>query len=210
MSDTTDPTYGTGVSAGWPPPSLLLPTPAPPADPEPEPAAGTAEHDAVLGTPVLLTLASGTRVRLRPLKSRELFALVGIAISGIGTNLGEVFRLDPDAPTQVFMARFVGLLISALPDEADRTFAFLRMVVQPEQLVVDGRIDKAVKARNDALNAALDAELSNPDPLDTITIIEAIAANNAGDLQAWGKRLAGIWKVAQRTGQIPASPQSQG
>lgn len=164
----------------------------------------------ILGDPTEFTLVSGLRVRLRPLKTRELFALTRIIMAGLGPQIGAMQNLDPDEPTKVFIARFAGMLLTSLPQAEDETIAFLRMVIDPADLVVEGRIDKAVETRNNALRRRLDAEMANPEPDDTVTICEAVARQEAGDLQALGKRLAGIVTAFRRTGQIPASPTSQG
>lgn len=173
--------------------------------------AGTEDVATILPQPDLITLVSGRQVRIRKLKTRELLALVGIAVSGLGGQLAGL-RMDPDEPPAAFVAKFAGLTLAAAftPEGSNQVMAFIRMVCEPAGKVTLGRIDKAVKARNDALDTALNAELENPEPDDTITIIEAVARNNAGDLQSWGKRLAGIWTLAQKTGQIPASPTFQG
>ena len=167
------------------------------------------ELGALLPPPEQLTLASGTVVRLRPLKTLEMLMLMDIITSGIGSRLGEL-HLDPDEPDRVFAARFGALLLSALPGKGPQMVAFLRAMVEPDGKVTAGRVDKATGARNDELDAALDAELANPDPVDTITLVDAIARREAPQLQALGKHLARLWANAARTGLIPASLQSRG
>jgi hypothetical protein len=219
MSDIHDERQRTG-GGGWPPDGGLGTATFDPPLGERRPPdlgnftdrvpAGTEDIGTIRPAPDMITLVSGRQVLVRKLKTRELLALVGIAAGGLGGQLGNL-KLSADEPLGAFAAKFAGLLIAAAftPEGADQVIAFLRMVCQPVGLITEGRIDKAVKARNDQLQAALDAELENPDPDDTITIVEAIARGNAGDLQSWGKRLAGIWTLAQRTGQIPASPTSR-
>ena len=155
-----------------------------------------------------LTLSDGTRVLVKKLKSRELLALLGIGLTGVGTRLFEL-KLDPAEAPGTFLAKFAGLIISALPAAPDEAFAFLRMCVEPVGMVTEGQIDKAVKARNKARKEHLDRLLDNPEPDDLITIVEAVSNYNAADLATWGKRLAGIWNLGKRTGQIPAFLQSQ-
>lgn len=192
----------------WPQPHPAAPDQGPP--PPPPPAAEPVdEQDVILPAGELLTLTSGLKVRIKPLRTRELLALVNIGVAGVGPRLGDL-ALDPDADTDVFVARFAGLILAGLGSAGDEACAFLRMVCEPDGKVSTFRPDRAQRARNQALDAQLDAELHNPHPDDTISIIERVTDMNAGDLQAWGKRLAGIWKLAQRTGQIPASRTSTG
>lgn len=205
--------HGTGQPVGQPVGNAA--DQSAPAQPQPaqQPAqqpAGMEDIGTILPQPDLVTLVSGRQVRVKKLKTVELLALAGIAITGLGGQLGNL-RLDPEEPTAAFVAKFAGLTLAAAftAEGRDQVLAFIRLVCEPVGKVTVGKIDKAVKARNDALDAALAAELENPEPDDTITIIEAIARNNAGDMQSWGKRLAGIWNLAQRTGQIPASPTSR-
>ncbi len=176
---------------------------------QPGPASLDDELATLLPRPDLITLVDGTRCTVKKLKTRELLSLMGIAIGGVGPKMFDL-KLNPEDSPGAFVAKFAGLIISAFPYAQDETMAFLRQCVDPAGLVTEGRTDKAVKARNDALTKHLDALLANPEPDDTITIIEALARKNAGDVQTWGKRLAGIWKLAKATGQIPASLQSPG
>lgn len=182
---------------------------------EPEPPVD--EQEVILPSGEVITLTSGMQVRIKPLRTMELLALLNIGISGVGSRLGDL-ALDPDAPANVFVARFAGLLLTGLGSAGEETGAFLRMVCEPAAKVSTFRPDKAQRLRNAAREEALDDALStidgagrrqiNPHPDDTISIIEKVAEMNAGDLQQWGKRLAGIWRLAQRTGRIPASPPS--
>ncbi len=209
---------------GWPPPGF--PTDAaglrdaPPSvrpgqheqgpTPTPAPAVAydpAAELEAILPRGDVITLDNGMRVRIKPLRTMELLAVVDIALSGLGPRLGDL-SLDPDEPVEQFVAKFAGLLISSLGGSRAEAVAFLRMVCEPADKVSQFRPDRAQRDRNAALDRALDDELANPHPDDTISILEKVAEMNGGDLHAWGKRLAGIWKLAQRTGKIPASPTS--
>lgn len=199
---------------GWPPADTTAPDPPAGTDPPGTGPAGeqaavlaAADQDTILGRTALLTLTTGMQVRVKPLATRELLALLNIGVAGIGPRLGDL-NLDPDEATETFVAKFAGLILSGLGAAADEAMAFLRMVIEPAGKVVTFRPDKAQRLRNAALDDELDRVMSNPHPDDTISIIEHVATMNAGDLQAWGKRLAGIFKLAQRTGRIPASPTS--
>jgi hypothetical protein len=183
-----------------------VPDPAP-GDPAGDPAGDDADVSTVIGTGSILTLSGGMRVRLRPLGTREFFRLFSIITTGLGAAVMEMveMRLDPDEPTEQFVGKFAMLLLTALPEAEDKTIAFLRGVVEPEGLVVDGKPNKADQDRNAALKARLDALMDNPDPMDTITIVEALAHRDAADLQALGKRLARAVNLAKLTGQIRRS-----
>lgn len=198
-ADPPPPTPGAGNVADDP---FDLGDPAGPRDA----AAATAAADQATIMPIseLLTLVSGFKVRVKPLRTRELLAIVNIGIGGIGPRMGDL-TLDPDEPTEVFLAKFAGLMLSGLGAAGEEATAFLRMVCEPGDKVSTFNPDRAQKLRNKALDDALDRELHNPHPDDTLSILEVVVAMNGGDLQAWGKRLAGMVRLARRTGQIPAS-----
>lgn len=170
----------------------------------------------ILGDPAQITLTNGMTVRLRPLMSLEIFSLLGIITTGLGPALAQM-RLDPDEEERVFIARMVGMTISALPRAGHEAVAFLRMMVEPDGLTKPApgtRQHPQDKARHDAARAALDAVMDNPDPMDMISIIEAIWAVNAGDLQALGKRLAAMVRLNRNIpttpGRSPSYPTSRG
>jgi hypothetical protein len=167
---------------------------------------GDPDVDSLVGTDGVFTLESGMAVRMRPLRTREIFALFRIVAIGLGARIAGI-RLDPDEDDSVFLGKFAGMLLTSMLDETaeDKAMAFLRLIIEPANLVVDGALSKADETRNTAAKAALDAEMVNPEPLDTITIVQVLAMREAGDLQALGKRLAGAWKMFSRTGLIPPS-----
>jgi hypothetical protein len=174
------------------------------------PGAADADTDmgAILGTAEVFKLESGMAVRLRPLASLEIFALLGIITAGLGPAMAQM-RLDPDEEERTFIARMVGMTISALPNAGKEAVAFLRMMVEPADLVraaPGARLHPQDKARNDKLRGELDELMVNPDPMDMISIIEAIWYTNAGDLQALGKRLAAMVRLSQGSnGRPPAT-----
>lgn len=209
-------------AAPWPYPPAAdaaanSPAPQPePAAPEPAvPAAATDMPAADLGTelgvlapkPTVITLTSGTRVRIKKLKTRGLLSLLAVGLVGIGSQLSSL-QLDPDDDPGMFMGKFLGLVVAALPHAQDEVIDFLRTVCEPDAKVTGFKIGKEQRQANQELDAALTAELEDPEPDDTFTIIETIIVNNAGDLQTWGKRLAGVYRLARKTGQTPPSPTS--
>lgn len=202
------PDFATGMPAAaeapapGPHPTVGGPAPHPGTQPAGAPVAGAEEISAIIPEPDVIELTTGTRVRVRKMRTRETVALLNIGLAGIGPSITDL-RLSADDPMPVLTAKFVGLILSALPHATDEAMAFLRVVCEPVALVRP-EVDRAQKMRNKAAIEALDAELDNPDVLDTIAIIEAVATLNAGDMEAWGKRIAGALNFAKKTGQIPA------
>lgn len=178
--------------------------------------AGTAEIDRIDPVPETLELSAGIQVRLMPLRTRQLFKLLRIITHGAGLALNRVdlnFGDDPD----VFIQKLLTLVLFAIPDAEQEAIDFLQSVVEPVEL-----IDKAPRDMNDKERkhnvdvwTELNKELWNPDPMDTIAIIENVVRRESADLQALGKRIAGFLELAKKTGQLkpgnsdsPASPES--
>lgn len=208
-SPIPDPWVGGGHTTSPTPDAPPAPAPTPTPQAEADAAVTAADHNAIFGQPDVITLTSGTQVRIRRMRLFELMALLDIAIGGLGDNLHRL-RPSADESTGMYVAKFAGLLIAAMPKAREETQAFLRMVCEPVGKVTVGRIDNAVRDRNRALDATLDAELANPHPRDAIEIIKTIARNDGADLQELGKELVEVVMMAITSGQIPSSPTSQG
>ena len=114
-----------------------------------------------------------------------------------------LFQMDDDTSSTEFTQRLLSVMLLSIPDAEDETVEFIRSMVEPAGLIAGRRLNKQDTERNNELIARVDAELENPDLDDLVTIIEAIVKREADDIQALGKRLAGMFKLAQKTGQIP-------
>lgn len=168
----------------------------------------TTELDALSPVTDQVTLADGTRLQLERLRSRQFFKLLRILTHGAGSALSDLFRLDPDEPAEAFGARLVSMIVLSIPDAEDETIEFLRSMAQPVGLIEGRALNKADSERNKALWQELDRALYNPDLDDLVSLIEAIVRRESDDIQALGKRLAAMFKLAQKVGQVPA-PRNQ-
>lgn len=139
------------------------------------------------------TLSSGSRVRLNPMKTREIFKLVKIFTVGAGALIAEAtFSMEDD---ESFAGEMIGLLINAVPEAEDETIDFLRAMVSPEGLIERPKT-REQRHYNDTLNGELYEELENPDPEDTIKILAQIISNEAGNLLALGKKVAAMFSLS--------------
>lgn len=164
---------------------------------------GGDELDRIDPVPDYLTLASGIEVHLLPLRTRQLFKLLRIITHGAGQQLltsGIDFNDDP----QVFIQKLLGLVLFSIPDAEQEAIDFLQSMVEPGDLCEKAVRDmtKAEREGNIASWTALNMELFNPDPSDTIDIIELIVKRESGDLQALGKKLRQFLELASKTGQL--------
>ena len=177
---------------------------AQPEAPEPLSAlSGDDELDGLdpLDTPV--TLNSGVQVYIVALRARQFFKFLRILTHGAMPAVGDtsVFKLDPDGDPQQFATRLLSLLMLSIPDAEDETVVFIRSMVKPLGLIEPART-KQDTATNNARWDEVDVELFNPDLHDLVSIIERIVEREAADIQALGKRLSQLFKLAQKTGQL--------
>jgi hypothetical protein len=149
-----------------------------------------------------VTLSSGTKVVILPLKARQFFKLLRIITHGAGGMLLNVKFSGDDTPEE-FGAKLFALVGFAIPDAEDEVIDFLLAMVQPEGVKEGRNLSKDEKATNKELTESLFEELYNPELEDMVTLIEAIVLREAEDLQALGKRLMAMFDLAKKTGQVP-------
>lgn len=170
------------------------------------------EIDALDPVPEQVTLQSGTVVVLEPLKARQFFRLLRIVTHGAMPVLSDLslLKLDPDMDTQEFATKLLTLMALSIPDAEDETIDFVKSMCKPFGAIEGRKLNKQDAERNAELWGRLDIELDNPELDDLLTIVEAIVKREAGDIQALGKRLAAMFNLAEKTGQLtkPQPPTS--
>jgi hypothetical protein len=167
------------------------------------------EIDQLDPIPEIITLRSGMKVQLESLKGRQFLKLLRIVTHGALPGLRDsgIFQLDfDDLDVDEFVGRLLSVVVMAIPDAEDETFVFLRSMCYPVGLIERRGLNKQDVERNTLLWEALDDELENPELDDIVTIIEAVVKREAADIQALGKRLASMLRLAMKTGQVPQSP----
>lgn len=164
------------------------------------------EIDALDPVPESVTLRSGAVVMLEPLRSRQFFKLLRIITHGALPGIREagLFNFD-ELDTEEFITKLLSIVILSIPDAEDEAIAFVRSLCYPAGLIERRVLNKQDLERNTALWEALDDELENPDLDDLVTILEATVKREAEDIQALGKRLASLFKLAEKTGQLNES-----
>ena len=71
------------------------------------------------------------------------------------------------------------------------------------------KLNKQDNERNTELWTRVITDLDNPELDDLVTVIEAVVRREADDLVALGKRLGAMFRLAEKTGQIPPASPSQ-
>jgi hypothetical protein len=162
------------------------------------------EMDKLDPIPESVKLRSGLVVELESLRSRQFFKLLRIITHGAlpGMRNGGLFDGMADLDAEEFLGRLLSVTLLSIPDAEDETIDFIRSMCYPYGLIDRRGLNKQDVERNTLLWQALDEELENPDLDDLVTIIEAVVKREADDIQALGKRLASMFKLAEKTGQI--------
>lgn len=162
------------------------------------------EMDKLDPIPESVSLRSGLVVELESLRSRQFFKLLRIITHGAlpGMRQAGLFDGMSDLDPEEFLGRLLSVTLLSIPDAEDETIEFIRSMCYPYGLIERRGLNKQDVERNTLLWQALDEELENPDLDDLVTIIEAVVKREADDIQALGKRLASMFKLAEKTGQI--------
>lgn len=167
------------------------------------------ELDRLDPQPEEMTLACGIEVHVLPLRMRQMFKMMKIITHGAGQalqNAGLDFSEDP----AVFMQKLAGIVLFSIPDAEQETIEFIQSMVEPAGLVekMPRDLSKQDRERNIELWTALNQELWNPDPGDTIDLVENIVSREAKDIQALGKKVGRLIQLASKTGQLKDAPPS--
>lgn len=164
------------------------------------------EMDQLDAIPESVTLRSGMVVMLESLRARQFFKLLRIITHGALPGMREAGLFEMDGlSSDEFMGRLLSVTLLSIPDAEDETIAFVRSLCYPYGLIERRGLNKQDVERNQLLWDALDEEMENPDLDDLVTVLEAVVKREAEDIQALGKRLASLFKLAEKTGQIPSS-----
>lgn len=157
--------------------------------------------------PVQVKLLSGNFVEVQPLRTRQFFKLLRIVSHGAGQNILSI-DLNPEESQEAFTVKLLTTLVFSIPDAEEETLDFISSMTKPVGLIERKELNKVDKERNTDLWAQYFQVMENPELEDFISIIEAVVKNEAGDLQALGKRLTGMFKLAQKVG-TPDLPSTQ-
>lgn len=146
------------------------------------------------GAPV--TLLDGTVINIRPIKMREMFALLKIVTRGAAISMGALpLSMIQDSDDQ-FLQTITALLINAIPEADQEVCEFLRIVTEP--VAPDGKwnSDEELRAAEDHLS---DLFLINPEIEDVMDILTIVAYRESRDMQRLVKKVESAIKLFQAT-----------
>jgi hypothetical protein len=154
----------------------------------------------------VISLLDGTKVRVVRLRTRQFFRFLRILTHGGGEAL--VRAIDFSVPADEFAQRLAMAVLFSIPDAENEAILFVQSMCRPPDVAAPEvqRSKEKIEA-DDKKYGELGRKLANPELEDTVTIIETVIKQEAEDIQALGKRLAGLMKLADRTGQLkPETP----
>lgn len=143
-------------------------------------------NDVLSSEPTVITLTTGTKIRIERLRTRQLLRALKVLTNGAADVLAG-FSFDSE-DEESFAANILASLIFAIPEAEDETIEFVQSMVSPAELVDEPKT-KADKLLNADLYKKLEKELFNPELEDLISIVEVIIKNEAPHVAELGKRL---------------------
>lgn len=158
-----------------------------------------------------ITLKSGMKGEVTRIRTRQLFRLLKVLTHGAGQMFLQM-ALDFNAAPDEFGQKLLMTVLISIPDAEQEAIDFVQSIVRPVG-IHEGpptALSKKQLEQNAELWAQQGRELFNPELDDLVTIFEVVIRQEAGELQALGKRLAGLLPMAQKLGQTqpgaPATP----
>lgn len=166
------------------------------------------ELDRLDAEPAVVKLSTGYEVGLQRLKTRQFFRLLKVLTRGVGPAMLQSLNFSDDP--EGFGRNLLAMTVMAIPEAEQQFIEFLQSMCKPVGMhEPDGRqLTKKEREENSDLITELVEELNNPELDDLLDLAEAIVKAESADIQALGKRVAGLLEVARKTGQLEdKSPQ---
>lgn len=166
------------------------------------------EFDAMAPVPEVVKLVDANlEVKLEELRTRQFFLLLRVITTGVPISIlrAEAMQMRGIESPEVFAAKFGVLIFTALTEAQEEMLTFLRSMCRPIGMIKRPK-DDYEQSRNAALYAEIDEALANPTLDDLLTLVDAIVKRSAPNLTALGKRLAAMWKVAEKAGLVKPTP----
>jgi hypothetical protein len=174
--------------------------------------ADDSEIDRLDPEPAEVKLVSGFAVEVVRLRTRQLFRLMRIISRGATPAAMSQLNFGADDPEgqKEFAGKLLGMIVMAIPDAENEAIGFLQSMTQPAGIIqkTPAKLNKQESEHNDALFERYGKEMFNPELEDTLSLLEVIIAIEAPEIQALGKKLSHLWKVARKAmgADLPAEP----
>lgn len=162
------------------------------------------EIDRLDPEPAVVKLSTGYEVGLQRLKTRQFFRLLKVLTRGVGPGIVQS-GLDFGQGQEEFGRNLLAMTLMAIPEAEQQFIEFLQSMCIPlglHEAHGGARLSKQQLEDNQAAITELVEELNNPELDDLLDLAEAIVKQEAPEIQALGKRVAGLLEMARKTGQL--------
>jgi hypothetical protein len=150
-------------------------------------------------------LSTGYEVGLQRLKTRQFFRLLKVLTRGLGPAMVQS-GLDFNQDSEGFGQKLLAMTLMAIPEAEQQFIEFMVSMCTPLGMHEAGgrskRLSKDQQDENQEKVTELLDELNNPELDDLLDLAEAIIKQEAPEIQALGKRVAGLLEMFKKTGQM--------
>jgi hypothetical protein len=156
-----------------------------------------------------VTLSGGLEVEVVRMRTRQFFRLLKILTHGAGPQVMQAGLDFGDSPED-FTRKLLVLVVMSIPDAETEAIAFLQSMCQPSGLSGKAKPNKQQGEKDQDLWGKFNQAMFNPELEDLVDLMETIVRQEAPELQALGKKLIALLKVAGVTKDTQAEePASQ-
>jgi hypothetical protein len=169
------------------------------------------ELDRIDPQPAECKLSTGFALEVVRMRTRQFFRLLRVLTHGAGPALMQSsLNFDSDDPGQ-FAAKLLTLTVMSIPDAEQEAIAYLASMCRPAGLTDKpaSQLTKQESENNQVLWDRFNEEMHNPDPADTIDLVEIIIRQEAPELQSLGKKLRQVFELFRKTGQDRQAPEAE-
>jgi hypothetical protein len=162
------------------------------------------EIDRLDPEPVTVKLSTGYEVGIQRLKTRQFFRLLKVLTRGVGPAMVQS-GLDFGQDKEAFGQNLLAMTLMAIPEAEQQFIEFLQSMCTPlglHEAHGKNQLDKQQREDNAAAITEMVEELNNPELEDLLDLAEVIVKAEAPEIQALGKRVAGLLELARKTGQL--------
>lgn len=156
------------------------------------------ELDRIDTEPTIIPLSSGLKINVVRIRTRQFMRLLKVLTHGSGPAIMQS-SLDFSAKPGEFASKLLTLILFSIPDAEAEAIDFIQSMCEPVgQIKGPGKRSKQDNELNAAKWDEFNRELFNPPLGDTISIIEAVVRQEAGEIQELGKRLMSLVGLVTR------------
>jgi hypothetical protein len=154
-----------------------------------------------------VTLSGGLEVEVVRMRTRQFFRLLKILTHGAGPQVMQAGLDFGDSPED-FTRKLLVLVVMSIPDAETEAIGFLQSMCQPSGLSGKLKPTKQQAEKDQGLWGKFNEAMFNPELEDLVDLMETIVRQEAPELQALGKKLQALLRVAGVTKDTQPEPEA--